>query len=196
MKNEHPTPESNEVYEEIKTAEKHVSIEEICNNLSARNSTGRNIFGRGIRGDIEEYLGWHLDNIKESPLSQLDRVDALEKIKNTEFLLAPEMAESDLKKFLDTKITELCREEAQKYLSTRKENLLFDESPDVVELCEQIGLLREEHDKKAPGTLKWPRSEPRTGRAAEVDELFHQINELETNLGKLLFQQQRNKNLS
>lgn len=171
-----------------------VTLDEIINNLSARNSTGRNIIGRGIRGDIEEYLGWHLRDIKKSPLSELDRVNSLEKIRNTDFLQTSEMAQSDLKEFLDKKIDELSRKEGQKYLSSRSRNSDLSESEGVKRICEELSFLEKEYEEKVPGTQKWPAGVPRTGRATEVDRIADQIKELEISLGKLLFQKQRDEN--
>lgn len=164
-----------------------ISLDEILGNISSKNMTGRNSLGRGIRGDIEEYLGWHEDNIDNSPLSPQDRIKALSRIANTDYIQSDVMSGSDLKYFVEGKIVELMLDESDKYLRERDTTPKPNEPNDVQATADLIKELQGKLTSISSDHIK-VQYEGYSIREQQVqDRLSSQIKEQKVKLYGLLF---------
>ena len=159
-----------------------ITINEILENLTNRNTTGRNTWGRGIRGDIEDVLGWHLDDLSESPLSQRDRIATLALIRDTEYLSSETMDRSDLKEFVVGKIREISIDEANLYLRERATTPDLSESQNITDICHQLDALEQRRLELFAGTQKRFGDGPLTDREMAYDKTVDDISDLKVEL--------------
>ncbi len=165
-----------------------LGLDEIINNISSKNMTGRNSLGRGIRGDIEEYLGWHENNLKDSPLTQQDRIKTLKQITSSEHMMSDAMIGSDLKKFVDDKIVELMIDEADVYLSERNTLPKSNESKEIETISNSINNLELELSSSTDNHIKVEYEGYTKEEQSKRDELHRNIKEQKINLYKLVFE--------
>lgn len=95
--------------------------------------TGSNTWGRGIEGDLEEILGWHEDNLANSPLSQQDRIGILSTVQGLTESVSHKQGQ-ELHSFATKKIRELKLDEATRYLKARATS----EQPEIKSLADAI----------------------------------------------------------
>jgi hypothetical protein len=173
--------------ENAETVTGNITLDEIVSNLSNRNTLGRNSCKRGIRGDIEEYLGWHLDNLSDSPLTERDRVLALRIINDVDFMKSSEMAGTDLKDFISQKIDELSIDEVDNYIKNRQSNSDKTEKEEIKLLCNSVNELDEKLLSLCAGHTKVPIRERVGPVYTEIDRLLRERDDKKLEIYKLMY---------
>lgn len=160
---------------------KPIALSEIIQNLDNYNTKGRNTWGRGITGDIEEYLGWHLDNFKESKLTQYERIKSLQEIGDSSYFESPQADRSELKSFIASKIKEISIDEVNLYLHDRSKGLISNEKAIILHICQKISELEKKRSELYAGTQK-RFGQQLTPRAIEYDKTIDEINDAKVEL--------------